>query len=60
MTATDLNILVVLSERARAAGLIQFSEFTAVFSAVENAKKEILEAQKKEVTEGDTNAKAAK
>lgn len=46
MTAIDLNTLVVLAERARGAGLIQFSEFSAALAAVENAKKEILESQK--------------
>jgi len=41
MTTNDIQTLLVLAERARAAGLIQFHEMPIVFAAVAAAKEAI-------------------
>lgn len=41
MTTNEINVLLVLAERARAAGLIQFNEMPIVAAAVQAAKQAI-------------------
>lgn len=44
MTTNQIQVLLALAERARAAGLIQFNEMPAVLQAIEAAGKSISEA----------------
>ena len=48
MNTAHLNTLVILADRARRAGLIEFSEMAAVTEAVQTASAEIKEQADKD------------
>lgn len=60
MTTQQLNVLVILAERARKAGLITFDEFGPVAEAVAAATKAMQEGQKREETPVENPGEAAR
>lgn len=60
MTTQHIQTLIILADRARQSGLIQFNEMAAVLEAV-NAAQEALKAPKKEETlQQESNSKSLK
>lgn len=56
MTKEHINTFLVLAERARQAGLIQFEEMPAVLSAIASAKE--VQKQPEQANEQDIQNKA--
>lgn len=61
MTTNDINTFLILADRARLSGLIQFNEMPAVLQAIEAAKKAIeAAAQAQPVMTAETTPEKAK
>jgi hypothetical protein len=59
MNTTHINTLLVLAERARQAGLIQFEEMPAVVEAVKSGRDTIQAAQAQQSTPAAAASDAA-
>lgn len=59
MNTTHINTLLVLAERARQAGLIQFDEMPAVLEAVKAGRDTIQAAQAQPVMTAETTPEKA-
>ncbi len=60
MTTNDINTFLIIAERARQSGLIQFDEMPAVLEAVKAGRDTIQAAQSQPVMTAETTPEKAK